>query len=188
MIEAAMATATALMTAEEFLLMPKGVNKHELVNGEVIELSPVGRPHGRTQARFCMFIGPHVESDRLGEVFVEVGFTLARNPDVVRAPDVSFVSEEQLLRTPLEPGFFAGYPDIAVEVVSPGDTIREIEDKVQAYFDAGTRLVWLAYSDRRRVMVRYPDGRGLMLSGDDVLPGEDVMPGFSVTINDLFGK
>jgi len=39
-----------------------------------------------------------------------------------------------------------------------------------------------------RVMVRYPDGRARMLSGDDVLSGEDVMPGFSVTINDLFGK
>ena len=183
-----MATATALMTAEKFLLMPKGVNKQELVNGEVIELSPVGGPHGRMQIRFGMFMGPHVESNQLGEIFAELGFTLTRNPDVVRAPDVSFISAEQLRRTPLGPGFYSGYPDIAVEVISPGDTIREIEDKIQAYFDAGTRLVWLAYSDRRRVMVRYPDGRGRMLSGDDVLSGEDVMPGFSVPINDLFGK
>jgi len=178
----------SLVTADEFLLMPKGVNKQELVDGEVIELSPVGGPHGRMQMRFGMYLGPHLQSTQQGEMYAELGFRFARNPDLVRAPDVCFISAEQLRARPMEDGFYDGYPDLAIEVTSRHDTVREVEDKVQTYFDAGTRLVWLVYPERRVVMVRYPDGRGRMLRSNDILSGEDVMPGFEITLDELFGK
>ncbi len=119
---------------------------------------------------------------------MEVDFKLTSNPDTVRAPDVSFVTAERLALVFTEEGFIEGHPDLAVEVTSPGDRVKEIEDKIRAYFAAGTRLVWVAYPDQRAVMVRYPDGRARMLRGDDVLSGEDVLLGFEVRIDELFGE
>lgn len=183
-----MVATKTLVSADEFLLMPKGVNKQELIDGEVVEMSPVGGPHAKLQVRLVLRVGPHLERTRQGEVFVELGFRLSVDPDTVRAPDVAFISAEQLRERPLGQGFYGGYPDLAVEVISPGDTPKEIEDKVQAYFRAGTRLIWLAYPERRTVRVRYPDGRTHVLHSNDVLSGEDVLPGLEVRLSDLFGE
>jgi Uma2 family endonuclease len=177
-----------LTTADEFLLMPKGVNKQELIRGEVVEMSPVSGPHAVGQATFTTAILPHVRRHQLGKVVVELGFRFSRNPDTVRAPDVAFISAEQLALKPLGRGFYDGYPDIAVEVISPGDTAGEVEDKVREYFDAGTRLVWLVYPELKRIMVRRRDGSGHVLTGDAMLSGEDVLKGFEVSLAELFGE
>ena len=176
------------ITAEEFFEMPESVNKRELVNGEVVEMSPDGGPHGRLQMRLGRFSSHTSRRNAQGEIFGDLGFVLSRNPDKVRAPDVSFVSASQLREHPMREGYYEGYPDLAVEVASPNDRLRDVEEKVQEYFDAGTRLVWLVYPVLRVVTVRYPDGRGQTLRGDDVLSGEDVLFGFEVKLTDLFGK
>ena len=132
-----MATTT-LLTAEEFLAFPETLHKPELVQGEVIEMAPVGGYHSDTQRKLAMLMGMHVDRGNYGALVVELGFRLAAAPDTVRAPDVSFISAEQLRTTPLSAGFYPGYPDIAAEVISPGDTVTQLDAKVQDYLDAGT--------------------------------------------------
>src|SRR5581483_2973192 len=161
--ERSTAAATAgrrLMTAEEFLLLPESLNKRELVNGEVVELSPVSARHAAIQSRLDRRLGSFAEQKRLGEVIVEGGFKLRRNPDLVRAADVAFISAEQLRQAPLGSGFYEGHPDLAVEIVSPGDKATDIEEKVLSYLAVGTRLVWVVYPEVQIVHVRYPDGTG----------------------------
>lgn len=177
-----------LITAEEFLELPKSLNKPELVDGEVVEMSPVGMPHGVVQLALGALMQAHVKREKQGKVMSEVGFILTRNPDTVRAPDISFVSAAQLRERPRSEGYYEGYPDLAVEVISPGDRMRDVEEKLQQYFDAGTRLVWLVRPEARVVMMRYPNGRGQILRGEDVLSGEDVLPGFEIKLTDLFDE
>ncbi len=183
---AAETTGRRLMTAEEFLLLPESLNKRELVNGEVVEMSPVSARHGYLQGEVHARLRQHVRQHRLGAVIVEVGFKLRQNPDLVRAPDVAFISAEQLRQAPLGSGFYEGHPDLAVEIVSPGDKATDIEEKVLSYLAAGAKLVWVVYPEVQIVHVRYPDGTGRVLRGDDALSGEDVLPGFELRLAELF--
>ena len=78
--------------------------------------------------------------------------------------------------------FILGAPDLAVEILSPGDSWSEIEEKVREYLAGGVRLVWLVDPRERRVTVRYPDRPPRVLATDGVLDGEDVVPGFSLPL------
>ena len=88
------------------------------------------------------------------EVFAaETGFILRRNPDTVRAPDASFVSAGRLPPGDLPGGFLEIAPDLAVEVVSPGDTAREVQEKVEDWLRSETHLVWAVYPATRSVTI-----------------------------------
>ena len=180
-----MATTT-LLTAADLLTFPETLHKPELVRGEVVEMAPVGGYHSNTQLALGMYLRLHAQRRRQGHVGVELGFILSTNPDTVRAPDVSFIATEQLRATPLSAGFYPGYPDIAAEVVSPGDTAAQLTAKVQDYLRAGTRLVWVVNPGTRSVAVHTPDGPGRMLGPDDVLTGGTVLPGLRIPVGDLF--
>ena len=180
-----MATTT-LLTAADLITFPETLHKPELVRGEVVEMAPVGGYHSDTQRKLAMLMGLHVDRGGYGALVVELGFRLAVDPDTVRAPDVSFIAAEQLRATPLSAGFYPGYPDIAAEVVSPGDTAAQLDAKVQDYLRAGTRLVWVVNPGTRSVAVYTPDGPGRMLGPDDVLTGGTVLPGLRIPVGDLF--
>src|SRR5262249_40220571 len=126
---------------------------------------------------------------RLGEAMVEIMFLM--RPDLPqRRPDVAFVSADRWtdeLNGSDDPPAYAVVPDIAVEGDSPTNTAREIENKVQEYFTAGVRLVWVIYPDHRRIHVfDAPTGSRILHSGD-TLDGTPVLAGFQVPVADLFG-
>jgi Uma2 family endonuclease len=76
---------------------------------------------------------------------------------------------------------------LAVEIVSPGDTASEIQNKVQDYLACGTPMVWLVYPQQRLVIIYYPDGTARTLQESDTLSGEAVIPGFSCQVAEIFG-
>ncbi|MGH2351789.1 MAG: Uma2 family endonuclease [Chloroflexota bacterium] len=181
-----MATAT-LTTAEEFLRWPDdGRHRYELVRGEVVVMAPPGFEHGGRALTLGFHLQAFVQEHGGGVVVVEAGFLLARDPDVVRAPDVAFVSEARLPPPEQRAGFFPGAPDLAIEVVSPNDTATEVLEKVQEYLAAGSRLVWVADARTRRVSVYRADGTVQFLREEDTLSGEDVLPGFTLRVRDIF--
>lgn len=101
-------------------------------------------------------------------------------------PDVSFVSAARLPPPELRTSYFEGAPDLAVEVVSPGDTATEVIEKVHEYLAAGTRLVWVADPKPRTVTAYRPDGSAYVYREADTLSGEEVLPGFTVLVRQLF--
>jgi len=108
-------------TAEQLFALREPGFHHELVAGELRRMSPVGPVHGIVTMRLARRLANQVEENDLGAVFgAESGFVLARNPDTVLAPDIAFVRKTRLL-TQYPPGFFPGPPDLAVEVIAPGD-------------------------------------------------------------------
>lgn len=177
-----------LVTAEELLHLSAGDKKYELIEGDLKEMTPPGGMHGRIAAKMSSLLLNFVNSHDLGEVLVEAGFKLASNPDTVRGPDVSFLSGEKVPAGGLPEGYISGAPNLAVEIVSPGDTASEIQDKVQDYLKYGSQLVWVIYPRQQMVMVHYPDGTAQTRHQADTLDGETIIPGFSCPISDIFAQ
>jgi Uma2 family endonuclease len=125
-----MSTSTALMTAEEVLQLPRGHFRAELINGELKTMPLAGHPHGRITMRLAAPLAQFVWDNGLGEVYgSETGFKLTSNPDTVLGPDVAFVSQERVEAIADTKGYWPGPPDLAVEVVSPGDRPAEVGTK-----------------------------------------------------------
>jgi len=173
-----MSSAT-LMTADELLALSMPDKRTELVRGVLVVREPAGGRHGRVANELSRVIGNHVHAHALGAVYAaETGFTLARRPDTVRAPDVAFVRRDRVPE-PEPVGFPELAPDLAVEVLSPGDRPGDTLSKVADWLSAGTRLVWVVDPERRLARVYRPDGSQTIVPADGVLDGEDVLPGFS---------
>jgi Uma2 family endonuclease len=182
-----MAVQEKLYTAADLLELSAAddTKRYELVKGVLVEMSPTQRPHNALTVELLRLLANHVRSGRLGEIGgPDAGFTLTRDPDTVRSPDVSFVSKGRL--TPMEDGYYTVAPDLAVEVASPGNSKTEIHEKVVEYFQAGTRLVWVVFPKSRAIYVYHAPNEITVLSGDEMLDGGDVLPGFSVKVRDLF--
>ena len=177
---------TAVMTAEELLHLNLPNKRTELVRGTLVVHEPAGYRHGDVAMRLSAAIAPFVYAHQLGRVVAaETGFTLARNPDTVRAPDVAFISRDHL-PDPAPRGFAELAPDLAVEVLSPGDRPGEVLAKVADWLNAGCRLDWIV--DPRRVQghVYRADGSETSLAESEALDAEDVIPGFSCVLRTIF--
>jgi Uma2 family endonuclease len=180
-------TATRLLTAEDVLAMPDDDYRYELVRGVLHRMPPPGFRHGQVVARTSRHLDVYAEETGSGVVFSNGGVILERNPDTVRGPDVAFVRTERLPEGADIPGYLPIGPDLAVEVASPFDERREVEQKVAEYFAAGTRLVWRLDPVKRTVTVRTPDGAERVYADGDDLDGGDVLPGFRIPVSVLFG-
>jgi Uma2 family endonuclease len=179
-----MATRTKLLAAEEFWELPSS-RWSELIDGVVVETSPPGGEHGRTQAKTGHVLF-RAEESGVGYVIGAIGFILRRNPDLVRAPDVGFVRREHVPSTGFPKAFWEGAPDLAVEVVSPGDRPGEIQTKIREWLEAGSRQVWCVYPDTHTVQVVRSLQDRVTLKADDTLDGGDAVPGFSCRVSELF--
>lgn len=180
-----MAVADKLLTAEEFWLLPEGEGKRELVRGEVVEWMPVGGTHGDVVSEMVFRLKGWAKAEQRGYVGTETGYIVQRNPDGVRAADVSFVARERIPESGIPEGFWNLAPDLAVEVVSPFETADDIWDKVSDYLAAGTPVVWVIYPRRKQAQVHTPDGLARTLNAVDLLE-HPALPGFSCKLGDLF--
>lgn len=124
---------------------------------------------------------------RLGLVLGDnVGYILRRQPDVVRAPDVSFIAWDRAPDDDELDVFVQGPPTLAVEVVSPHDRANDIHERVQDFLESGTQQVWVLWPRRQSVSVYSSNGDTRELGPDAQLDGGDMLPGFSVTVAALF--
>jgi Uma2 family endonuclease len=181
-----MSVAT-LVTAEELLRMPDDGGRYELVAGEIRKMSPPGWRHGKCAMQVGLMVGEFARQHDLGDSFAsETGFLLARDPDTVRAPDYAFIRKDHLPTREPEEAYWPGPPDLAVEVVSPGDTMAEIDDTVQAWLDAGAMMVWVVNPRWRSVTVYRSAANIKTLTENEELSGEDVVPGFRCRVAELF--
>jgi Uma2 family endonuclease len=175
------------MTAGELLALPDDGKRHELVEGELKETTPAGARHRDVAAALTILLGQHVRAQRLGRVLAaETGFRISRNPDTVRAPDISFVSRERVPPDGPPEGYWELAPDLAVEVVSPNDTAAEVQSKVQMWLEPGVRLVWIVYPDTRSV-VSYKSLKEIStFTAGNALSGGDVVTGFECKVAEVF--
>jgi Uma2 family endonuclease len=174
-------------SAQELLCLPDDGLRHELVAGELRTMAPSGGEHGWVTSDVHVSLAIHVRAQRLGRVFAaETGFLLATNPDTVRAPDVAFVCRERALAVGRQPAYWPEPPDLAIEVVSPGDRSREVAEKIATWLRYGTQMVITIDSRRHTAASHRPDQPVRVLSEADTLDGEDVVPGWTLPLRGLF--
>ncbi len=180
-----MTTSERLYTADELwaLSHDDASKKWELSKGVLVKVSPTGNAHTILAVELARVIGNFVKAHKLGKVTGEAGgYILSENPAIVRAPDVGFITKARVKRTDK---YFPGTPDLAVEIMSPGDTEAQIAKKVREYLDAGTRLIWVFYPASRTVKVHTPT-MTKTLDENGLLDGLDVLPGFTLLVRDIF--
>ena len=180
-----MSTTTRLVTAEELIRLPRGRFRYELVKGELLTMSPAGEEHGAVSLNLALELGMYVKANKLGIVYAaETGFKLESNPDTVLAPDVAFIARERVGQ--ISKKYREGAPDLAVEVISPGERQAKIEKKVGQWLQLGARVVWIVNPQTRLVTVYRSDGSVTVLLESDELTGDDLVPGFRISVRDVF--
>lgn len=184
-----MNTAAQLLTADDLWNMPDHGGHHELVRGELRPMSPAGYGHGRVTMRLAARLEMFVEEHSLGDVLgSETGFVISRNPDTVLAPDIAFVRQERVSASDEVMEFWPGTPDLAVETISRWDRIFEVDEKVEQWLGAGTKLVWVVDPKKKTIAVHRIGRDARILTTNDMLDGEDVVPGFHIPVSVVFSK
>jgi Uma2 family endonuclease len=165
--------------------LPKNGYKYELLDRRLI-MSPVHANHGT----ICMRIGSRLfnfaQARKLGQVYdSSTGFRLSK--DILLSPDVSFVSNARLKKILIAPDkFLYGAPDLVVEVLSPSDRMREINRKLDHYFQYGTRLAWLLNWRKEQIIIYTADSVESLTNPADSLAGGPVLPGFKCKLRAIF--
>jgi len=158
---------------------------YELIDGVLVE-----KVMGAKESLLAMELGFHLRTflgrHSLGVILGEAGMLQLR-PRLIRIPDVSFISWDQM-----PSGEFPSkpvpnlYPDLAVEVLSPSNSAAEMTLKIADYFEAGSRLVWLIDPETKTVEVYTAPGECRRLKASQSLDGGDVLPGFKLPLKELF--
>ncbi len=183
----ATAVGTKLITADELLqLDAKGV-RGELIRGVLCETMPAGHEHGRVVINLGAELRNFVKPRKLGSLTAsDSGVWLERNPDTVREPDIAYFSAEKMPQGVRVTGYAEVAPDLVVEVVSPNNTIVEVNDKALMWLSYGVGLVWVVHPDSRTVDVYRSGEAATTLTEDDSLDGLDVLPGFACGVSEVF--
>ncbi len=182
------ASEKKIWTDEEFMALPKDGGRYELVDGDLVTMSNSGLEHGEIGLLLGGRLIFYVREQKLGSAFdSSTGFRMKSGN--IRSPDVGFVAKERLqgLKRPPK-GFFDGAPDLAVEVLSPSNTLEEMHNKIVEYFENGTRLVWVINPQEYYVLIYHAPNPDVFLRVGDRLDGEDIVPGFSLPIAELFAE
>jgi len=168
------------MTLEEFL--ESDLEGYEYVKGELIPVPPTSAEHGRISTNLFLPLGVYVRENQLGDVYMpDTGFRVGER---VLMPDIAFLSNARM-PDDLSKAFPIP-PDLAVEVVSRTDALHQVEEKVFAYLEAGTPLVWVLKPRSKTVTVYRSETDITLLTRKDTLTGENVIKGFSCQVAELF--
>ncbi len=177
------------MTPEELLRLPDGKH-YELVDGTLVERK-MSALSSLVAARVTRALGAYCEEQNLGWVFSsDLGYRcFSWKPKQVRRADVSFIRVDRYsLAQVSQEGYVSIPPDLAVEVISPGDLVSELNQKLEEYLRAGVKIVWVIDPQQRTVWVHHPDGMSRRLHETDEISGEDVIPGFRCSIGAFFPR
>ncbi|TAF28604.1 MAG: Uma2 family endonuclease, partial [Oscillatoriales cyanobacterium] len=140
-------------TDAEFMALNRDGHRYEIVNGELIDMGNSGAKHGYVCSILMILLGGYVHIQKLGAMF-DSSTAFKMKSGNKRSPDVSFMAKERLQGLDDIPdGFLEGAPDLAVEILSPSNTVAEIHDKLVEYFENGSRLVWVINPKEKYVLV-----------------------------------
>jgi Uma2 family endonuclease len=158
---------------------------YEMVDGQLRELV-MGAESSWVGGKLYGRLDAYCESHRLGWAFPqETAYRCFGKGGTVRKPDASFIRLGRLKDEQLPRGDLRIAPDLAVEAVSPNDTVYELDEKIEEYLKAGVRLVWVINPVSRIALVHRHDGTVSKVREDQELSGEDVLPGFRCRLADV---
>ncbi|MEG4283886.1 Uma2 family endonuclease [Microcoleus sp. A006_D1] len=178
-----------IWTDAEFMALNRDGHRYEIVNGELIDMGNSGAKHGYVCSILMILLGGYVHIQKLGAMF-DSSTAFKMKSGNKRSPDVSFMAKQRLQGLDeLPDGYLEGAPDLAVEILSPSNTVEEIHNKLVEYFENGARLVWVIHPKEQYVLVyRSAQSPDRLLKSADSLDGEDIVPDFTLAVAELFQK
>lgn len=178
-----MAVLTEL-TIEDFENLPDALaHNHELVDGELVDVS--GNTEYHISVRDCLIelLRPYVRERKLGRVLSEMEFDFGGN---AHGPDVSFFSAAKAKLVDRNRRVQSFVPDLAIEIVSNNDRATAFMGKIKRYRDCGTREVWAIFIGTRQALLFSEHGDRVLHENDEFRSG--LIPGFSILLKDLFDQ
>jgi Uma2 family endonuclease len=170
---------------ERMLSRKRGL--YELVEGTLVE-KVMGARESLVASRINHLLALYIDTHDLGELLGEAGAVRLMG-GLVRIPDVSFIRREQFPGGQFPEAAIPDlYPDLAIEVLSEGNTPAEIERKLKEYFLAGTTLAWLVDPRTRTVAVHTAPDVSRTLTEADTLDGGTVLPGLALPVRRVFER
>jgi Uma2 family endonuclease len=178
-----MAVVTGL-TIEDFEKLPAALARnHELVDGELVDVSGNTVDHNRLRDLLIALLLPHVGQNKLGLVIGEQEFDFDGN---AHGPDVSFFGPEKARLCDRKRRVQPFVPDLAIEIVSQNDTFEALMKKARRYRKCGTKEVWIFDMDGREAFL-YSERQRAILDENQHFQS-DLIRGFSIRIGDLFDR
>jgi Uma2 family endonuclease len=164
-------------------------NHFEIIDGQRVELPPMSILASRVATNLTIQLGHHLLGNPIGEALMETLIRLPLPVDRNRRPDVAFVSAQTIAQSQSQPGSdnaWAVLPELMVEVVSTNDLAEEIIERLNEYFAAGAKLVWVVYPTQRLLYFYESPRKVRILGAEDELDGGSVLPSFRIPIVSLF--
>jgi Uma2 family endonuclease len=181
------AAAEALLTADEFLLLPNDGRPKELVRGRVVYMNVPWPRHGQICVKVVRLLGNFVEERGLGHVVSnDSGVRTERSPDTVRGADVAFYSYSRVPPGPFPRGYLPVVPELVFEVRSHTDRWPAVLVKVAEYLNAGVSVVCVLDDATETAHVFASDQTPRNLAADQTLKLPEVLPGFEVAVRRFF--
>lgn len=178
--------ATALLTVDEFeqiAASPENADRRlELVYGEIVQKPMPTQEHGLSGGNLFGPLWNWVTPRKLGRVVMEVRYGKGSASHNARIPDISFSANPQPL---VKKGNVPYFPNLAVEIKSPDDSLRKLRAEARFYIENGVQMVWLVLPETRLVEVYTADDEFTPTEAD-ILTGEPVLPGFTLPVGDIF--
>lgn len=178
------------LTEEQFYLLCQenpDLKLERNAKGELIVMPPTGGETGKRNVKLIVQLALWNEHTQLGEVFdSSTGFTLPNKAD--RSPDVSWVEKSrwEALTPQQREKFIPLCPDFVIEILSPSDSLKKTQDKMQEYMDNGCRLGLLINRKKQQVEIYRPDREVEVLQAPQTIPVEDVLPGFTLNLRQIW--
>jgi len=171
---------TESITLEEFLT--NDYSSYEYAKGELVPMSFPTMEHGEISTNIVTLLNNYVRQHQLGRIYTaETTFQVGESG---RKPDVAFVSQERLPENKRQAS--QSPPDLAIEVVSPSDTVYNVLEKVLEYLDAGTQMLWVIEPIIKTVTVYRSRSEIKIFTQNDTLTGEKVIEGFQCAVAEIF--
>ena len=171
----------------DFLTLPEVYPPLEFFGGRVIQKMSPKLPHSIIQGDLGYELNIYARSTGAGWPYPEPRCTFGGGSHVFdlaffvadRLPDPTSSLDRANVGTP---------PDLAVEILSPGQTVGELARKLRSAIRRGVRFGWLIDETRRHVHIYQPTGKPRVIGPGDVLSGKDVLPGFALPVDQLFQR
>jgi Uma2 family endonuclease len=160
--------------------VPKG---YELIDGKLVEMPAMGYESSWVVGELFFLLRTYLARQAICvAATAEASFAcFPGRPKMVRKPDISVILCDPAGFIPPRKNQRSA-PDLVVEVVSPNDTVSDLDAKIHEFLQAGTKLVWVVNPETRTVLVRRADGTLQLLTDPAELTGEAVLPGFTTPL------
>jgi Uma2 family endonuclease len=161
----------------------------EIVNGQLVEMEPISVYSVRIAALIYGHLFNYCLTHKCGEAVMENLFLLPLAKPRSRRPDVAYVSFDRWpaqKSMPVEGESWHVVPDLAVEILSPHDRANKLERKLNEYFDAGVRHVWVVHPEAQLVEIYKSRYDVQLFKAAEELVDDEILPGFRFRVSAVF--